>query len=305
MANLGICYQQGIGVEPDPAQAVDWYHKGAAAGDASASSRLRTLQTAEMLVSGVRTGDVGAKHWAQRVAVGLNTGEWQDDPLVLRGWQDLSAGDAVSILAHLHAQLLAFGLDDELSALHIQRLRGTDLAFYPNCRLLDVQLKRPGLDSPLLSSALVSPRGAALLDGTSPLLHAINPRLLRLADDEAASGYLRFFCAFVRSQEGPFQIIDMADDLPLVSPNAAAVADGFLSPIKPLQALDGYLESDGWRRFEGCVLYGNGLFRSTFKVHGTGMVEMKTNEIIAADLPIRTRRYDGIFRTPLLAPGEE
>jgi hypothetical protein len=35
------------------------------------------------------------------------------------------------------------------------------------------------------------------------------------------------------------------------------------------------------------------------------MVEMEGDEKIAADLPIRTRRYDGIFRTPLLAPGEE
>ena len=143
-----------------------------------------------------------------------------------------------------------------------------------------------------------------MLDGTSPMLDAINPRLLRLADDEAASGYLRFFCTFVRGQEGPFKIIDMAEDLPLVTPNAAAVADGLLSPIKPLQAIDVDLESDGWRRFEGCVLYGNELFRVIFRLHATGTVEMEGGEQIAADLPIRTRRYDGVFRTPLLAPDD-
>jgi uncharacterized protein len=49
MAGLGFCYAQGQGVERDPAQAVDWFRKGAEAGDEIASAGLRRLQTAQVL----------------------------------------------------------------------------------------------------------------------------------------------------------------------------------------------------------------------------------------------------------------
>jgi TPR repeat protein len=305
MFNLGVCYQEGLSVERDLAVALEWYRKSAKEGNGAAMANLRVLEAAESLLRVVSSRDLDAEYWAQTVAVRLNTVEWRDAQLVLEGWQDLDAADATSMIAPLHAQLPISQLGDVLSTASLQRLRGTALAFYPNCWLLDLQLQQPKEDSPLLCSALVSPGGAALLDGTSPLLLAINPKLLQLADDDTASDYLRFFCTFVRGEDGPFRIIDTLDDLPLVMSGAATVEEGFLSPIRPLQAIDGDLVSDGWRRFEGCVLYGDGIFRSTFKVHATGMVEMEGDVKIAADLPIRTRRYDGIFRTPLLAPGEE
>jgi formylglycine-generating enzyme required for sulfatase activity len=40
MANLGACYEQGQGVERDLKQAVDWYRKGAEAGDGRAMANL-------------------------------------------------------------------------------------------------------------------------------------------------------------------------------------------------------------------------------------------------------------------------
>jgi hypothetical protein len=92
--------------------------------------------------------------------------------------------------------------------------------------------------------------------------------------------------------------------LPLSTASAASTADGFLSPVKSLFVLDCDLETDDWRRFAGCLLYGNGIFRSTFKLHRAGMVEMEGDVKIAADLPIRTRYNDGIFRSPLLDPAE-
>jgi hypothetical protein len=203
---------------------------------------------------------------------------------------------------HNHLQL---GLSDVVDNLAIQRIRRAALGFYPTGELLDLQLQRPDDDAPLLCSAIVSPRGFALLDGRSALLYEINRLLPLRLDDNTASAYLRFFCAFIRADEGPFQIIDELEDLPLVDSNVACVADRFLSPITPLRVLDGNLESDGWRRFEGCALYGNGVFRAIFKVYATGMVEMEGDLTIAGDLPIRRLRYNSIFRTPLLAPSKD
>jgi TPR repeat protein len=304
MANLGFCYQQGIGVEPDPAQALAWYRKGAEAGDERARRHLRTLETTQALLAGERRGDPEATSWARTAAAGRPAVDWQDGPPLPGDWQDLTGTDAVQALASLYRQFADCWGGDVFDRLQAQRLRRIGLAFYSNCEVLDLQLQRPGRDRPELCSALVSPGGAALLDGTSALLHAINPRLLRLADDDAASDYLRFFCAFVRGEEGPIQIIDSLEGLSPSAASTARLADGFRSPISPLLVLDGDLETDGWRRFEGCVLYGNAIVRATFKVFATGTVELEGDQEIAANLPIRTRRYDGIFRTPLLDPAQ-
>jgi len=302
MGNLGYCYMTGQGVEPDPAQALAWYRKGAEAGDETARRNLRALETAQGLLAEDGGPDSEAEAWARTTTARLNTVEWRDGPPLSGDWQELAGADALPMLAVVHGPLLALGLGEALDGLQIQRLRRSALACYPNCHLLDLQLQLPGQGTPLLCSALVTAGGAALLDGTSPLLHAINLRLLRLGDDEVTGAYLRFFCRFVRSGEGPFQIIDDLGDIRLNTTSPASIAESLLSPIKPLQALDGDLETDGWLRFEACVLFGNGVFRAIFKVYKTGMVEMEGDEKIAADLPIQTRRYDGIFRTPLLDP---
>jgi TPR repeat protein len=40
MANLGVCYDRGQGVERDPARAAEWYRQGAAAGNGRAMANL-------------------------------------------------------------------------------------------------------------------------------------------------------------------------------------------------------------------------------------------------------------------------
>jgi TPR repeat protein len=43
MVNLGMMYQNGLGVAKDPAQARKWYETAAAAGDESAKASLKKL----------------------------------------------------------------------------------------------------------------------------------------------------------------------------------------------------------------------------------------------------------------------
>ena len=75
--------------------------------------------------------------------------------------------------------------------------------------------------------------------------------------------------------------------------------------IAPPRVIDGDLANDGWRRFEACVLYSNALFRARFKVFTSGTVEMESDEPMADELPLRMRRYDGIFRTPPADPADD
>lgn len=120
------------------------------------------------------------------------------------------------------------------------------------------------------------------LNGTSPPIHELNAKVpinLREAD---VLEYLRFFCYFVRGDEGPFYIAEDLRDplLPQFTENA------------PLTALEGTVRpatyegrSDGTFLCKAAVYYSNALFDAEFAVEPHGMVRMVNDEPIAADLP--------------------
>jgi hypothetical protein len=305
MADLGFCYEQGQGVERDWEIAFEWYRKGMDLGEEMAAAGLRRLQSVKALLSPASEPKPAIVDWARRHGVEFCSVPWADVAPMPGDWQDLIGADAIAVLVSVGMQLEAEGLDNGLDTLAVQRLRRMPLPFYRDCSLVDIQLQRDGQDMPLLTSALVSSMGAAMLNGTSNLFHAINQDVLTLTDDETTIAYLRFFCTFFRGEDGPFLIVDEPRALPIDhGAERATLAPEVQAAIQPPRALDGTLDSDGWRRFECSLLYGRALFHAILKVAATGMVDMEGDKQIAADLPIRERRYDGIFRTPLLnSPG--
>ncbi|HCS90656.1 MAG TPA: hypothetical protein DIW77_11570 [Chromatiaceae bacterium] len=305
MAVLGFCYEQGQGVERDWEIAFEWYRKGMDLGEEMAAAGLRRLQSVKALLSPASEPKPAIVDWARRHGVEFCSVPWADVAPMPGDWQDLIGADAIAVLVSVGMQLEAEGLDNGLDTLAVQRLRRMPLPFYRDCSLVDIQLQRDGQDMPLLTSALVSSMGAAMLNGTSNLFHAINQDVLTLTDDETTIAYLRFFCTFFRGEDGPFLIVDEPRALPIDhGAERATLAPEVQAAIQPPRALDGTLDSDGWRRFECSLLYGRALFHAILKVAATGMVDMEGDKQIAADLPIRERRYDGIFRTPLLnSPG--
>ncbi len=56
-----------------------------------------------------------------------------------------------------------------------------------------------------------------------------------------------------------------------------------------------YHQDDGHFGFEVTIRYADALFKSWMEVHPGGMIEMKDDEPIAADLPIRSdKRANGL-----------
>ncbi len=184
MTALGWCYAQGQGVEQDRAQAVEWYRKGAAAGDEHAKTGLRAFTTAKALVNPVREPDQGSDSWARQRTDRLNESPWVAPPPIRAQWEDLTGAAVIEVLAMLRPQFGAAGLADELDSMGVQRIRSTSLSFYKSCSLVDLQLRRSSEDSARFVSALVTLTGAALLDGKVNILHAVNPYLLALTSDE-------------------------------------------------------------------------------------------------------------------------
>jgi hypothetical protein len=121
------------------------------------------------------------------------------------------------------------------------------------------------------------------LNGTSPPIHEVNALApIKITEDNVLE-YLRFFCFFVRGEEGPFLIAEDMDnpDLPKdMDDQTRSVVEGTIRPA----SYEGKNEQ-GYMLCDGVVFYSNALFIANFAVQPSGMIEMLDDEPIAVDLP--------------------
>jgi hypothetical protein len=123
------------------------------------------------------------------------------------------------------------------------------------------------------------------LMGTSPPIHEVNSIAPIKVTEDNVLDYLKFFCFFVRGEEGPFLITESIDspDVPKdLDAQTRAVMEGTIRPA----TYEGRNEQ-GYLLCEGVVFYSNALFIAHFAVQPTGMIEMLDDDPIAADLPVK------------------
>lgn len=123
------------------------------------------------------------------------------------------------------------------------------------------------------------------LMGTSPPIHEVNSIAPIKVTEDNVLDYLKFFCFFVRGEEGPFLITESIDspDVPKnLDAQTRAVMEGTIRPA----SYEGRNEQ-GYFLCEGVVFYSNALFIAHFAVQPTGMIEMLDDDPIAADLPVK------------------
>lgn len=123
------------------------------------------------------------------------------------------------------------------------------------------------------------------LNGTSPAIHEVNAKAPLKLNEHNVLDYLRFFCFFVRGEEGPFYLAeDLASPYMPTMPDqtVSSIFEGSLRPV----TLEGTNEQ-GHYLCDCLVFYSNALFIANFAVQPTGMVEMLDDEPIAADLPVK------------------
>ena len=123
------------------------------------------------------------------------------------------------------------------------------------------------------------------LNGTSPPIHEVNATAPIHLNEDNILDYLKFFCFFVRGEEGPFLIAeDMNNpDLPQnMDEKTRAVVAGTIRAA----TYEGK-NQQGSYLCDGVVFYSNALFIANFSVQPGGMIEMLDDEPIAADLPVK------------------
>jgi hypothetical protein len=123
------------------------------------------------------------------------------------------------------------------------------------------------------------------LNGTSPPIHEVNAKAPIKVTEQNVLDYLRFFCFFVRGEEGPFLIAESMNDpyIPQnLDPKTQTVIEGTVRPA----SFEGRNEQ-GYFMCDAVVYYSNALFIANFAVQPSGMIEMLNDEPIAADLPVK------------------
>lgn len=158
------------------------------------------------------------------------------------------------------------------------------LPFYD--RVVLVRVKDPGWTPKSLNIFYLTIDGNLYrLNGTSPPIHEVNALAPVKINEENILDYLRFFCFFVRGEEGPFLIAEDINDTDMpanMDDKTRSVIEGTIRPA----TYEGKNEQ-GFFLCDGVVFYSNALFIANFAVQPSGMIEMLDDEPIAVDLPVR------------------
>lgn len=223
--------------------------------------------------------------------------QWPCQPVIPGNWTDVPS----NISAAIAAEGARREDPGQTFPSPIERMRSLALDFYPGCFLVE-GLARYTIDSSGVFRMLAGPDDLLLLDGASPPIHEFNTRRLRLESDAQADQYLRFFCAMVHGDAGPFTIAESMETLALNPALGPVELARVAAAIRPISRAD----NDGADMRSAAVIYGTALFRSRFRIRHTGMVEMIEDDVVEPDMLEHASRHDGIweiFEDP--APGAD
>lgn len=157
------------------------------------------------------------------------------------------------------------------------------LPFYDDVIL--VRVKDQMWSPDYLTIYYLAERGKAFrLNGSSLPIHEVNAKGKINITEENVLDYLKFFCFFVRGEEGPFLIAeDMNNpDMPKdVDWKTRSMIEGTVRPA----SYEGK-DENGFFRCDAVVFYSNSLFFAAFAINPSGMVDMLDDETIVPDLPV-------------------
>lgn len=183
----------------------------------------------------------------------------------------------------------------------VRAVRAVVMDCYPGFRTVEVLFRfdtRPPISAVyLLSSDLVF-----WITGASPGLHDLNARTsgdgapyLDISTADNAAQYLRFFCSAVHGEDGPFRLVETAEELSahLQDDNFPEGVLAKIGPIRPIR-IENETDEAAWRA-KAIVIYGADIFESQFKLQRSGMIEMiDDTQISDTVMPLRQVMIQGL-----------
>ena len=158
------------------------------------------------------------------------------------------------------------------------------ISFYKQVAL--VRLRDPNWDPAHLCIYYLTNKGELTrLDGTSPPIHMMNAEAPIKLNEDNILDYVRFFCYFVRGEEGPFLVCETMDTYGLPEAPDSSTTKAIEGVLRPA-TYEGK-NDDGHYMCDAVIYYSNALFLSNFMIQQTGMIEMLEDDPLLTDLPMR------------------
>lgn len=228
-------------------------------------------------------------------------------PLMPGPWRPLLPGHAAGFVRRLQAMLDAPLTHDGLQPQHaLGSLRAMPLSFYPGWALIEGEAT---VEAGVIGTfdVLYGPGLMWLIDGEARVLNALNSGMVpedvhAYAETGAATGapipsplveldpqrlgpdFIRFYCACVWGEEGPFTPVESLQS-PLLR-NVDTSGERWVDDIRPITAV----REDDALVAEGVIAYGNSLFHARLCVRD-GSVTMEDDQALASGiLPERRHR---------------
>jgi len=194
-------------------------------------------------------------------------------------WNDVSGDELAGFLEQIGP------IDNKLQVkADTTAVQWRELPFYESVAL--IRVKDPGwVDQKLYVYYLTDQGNLFRLNGTSPPIHEVNAKAPIKVNDQNVLEYLRFFCFFVRGEEGPFYVAETMEDPNMPTEMDEATRSVIEGTIR-LAEFEGMNEQNHLL-CNAVVFYSNALFIANFAVQPSGMIEMLDDEPIAADLPVK------------------
>lgn len=240
----------------------------------------------------------------QVVQLSVETGleedpSWHLPPLFGNNWANLApdaAKDAIARISTAFPDSYGPGTIEGIRA-----VREIPMGCYPGFRTVEV-LFRFDTRPPISAVYLLGSHLVFWITGASPGLHNLNTQksddnalYLDVSTADKAAEYLRFFCASVHAEEGPFRIVETEEELlaHLHEDTSPEEVLAKLGPIHPSR-IENETGEAAWRA-TAIVLYGPAIFEAQFELKHTGMVEMvEDTPITGAVTPLRQVMIHGL-----------
>jgi hypothetical protein len=215
--------------------------------------------------------------------------DWHLPPAFSGDWMDLPAMDAEEAVDQVRSAFPAAW--NEGVAEGVRAVRRMHMSCYPGFDAVEVLFQFE--DQPKVSQlVLLGSKTALWITGSSVGIHELNllndengKPYLDISTDDKAAEYLRFFCGGVHGTEGPFRVIENVAELRAhMKPGADYEVLEDVLVAAPMTRVQGEANEPGWKA-DMTVLYARGLFRATFHIHTSGMIEMVQDIVLMQDLP--------------------
>nr|WP_299379560.1 hypothetical protein [uncultured Halomonas sp.] len=220
-------------------------------------------------------------------------------------WEELSGEDFIAVVKRALAALPQEQSLARFDLLDAVRARRVPLYFYEGHEIVEIMIDDGKVKRSL--SMVFGPEAALWLTGISPPIHELNKTVpIDLVSGTYIDLYLRFFCAYVHGDEGPFSVVTnyqdlesrLPDDRELTVEEKRLVAEKFgeietknHSDAVGEQTDSGIAEDDEGRfRQTALVSYAGDLFVAKFAILSNGMVEMLDDDQVFAEPKLRVER---------------